>query len=228
MAVVGEQPAARAKPGLLLWGIGLWLSTAVFFLFIAVCAYFYDYFPADLRIAHAIQGIDVPAFGGFMHFMNFIGGAPMYILLLLVFTVAFAVLRAGWESMIMLLTIVPNAVGHLMKNWVGRPRPSPHLVHVSVHETDFSFPSGHVLGTAALFGVLFFLIPAVVPWRPARWLLMVVCLLFVVAASPGRVYVGAHWPSDTLGSYLLAFLFLAPPLAVYTRFRRLSSSESGP
>jgi undecaprenyl-diphosphatase len=220
MSIVGEQRAAPAKPGLLLWGIGLWLATAAFFLFIAVCASFYDYFPADLRIAHAIQGIDVPAFGGFMHFMNVVGGAPMYILLLLVFTVGFAVLRAGWESMIMLLTIVPNAAGHLMKSWVGRPRPSPHLVHVSVHETDFSFPSGHVLGTAALFGVLFFLIPAVVPWRPARWAVMAVCLLFVVAAGPARVYVGAHWPSDTLGSYLLASLFLAPPLAAYAHFRR--------
>jgi membrane-associated phospholipid phosphatase len=220
MSNVGEQPAARAKPGLLVWGIGLWLATAAFFLFIAVCAYFYDYFPADVRIAHAIQGIDVPAFGGFMHVMNFIGAAPMYIVLLLVFTIAFAVLRAGWESMITLLTVVPNAAGQLIKSLVERPRPSPHLVHVSVHETDFSFPSGHVLGTAALFGVLFFLIPAVVPWRPARWLVMAVCLLFVVAAGPARVYVGVHWPSDTLASYLLAFLFLGPPLAAYVRFRR--------
>ena len=228
MTVVGEQPAAPAKRRLLLWGLGLWLATAAFFLFISVCAYFYDYFPADLRIAHAIQGIDVPAFGGFMDFMNVIGSTKMYVLLLLVFTVGFAVVRAGWESMIMLLTIVPNMAGHLMKTWVERPRPSPDLVHVSVLKTDFSFPSGHVLATAALFGVLFFLIPTVVSWRPARWALMAVCLLFVVAAGPARVYVGVHWPSDTLGSYLLAFLLLAPPLAAYVRFRRPPPSEAGP
>ena len=226
MTAVGEQPAAPAKRRLLLWGLGLWLATAAFFLFISVFAAFYDYFPADLRIAHAIQGVDVPAFGGFMDFMNVIGSTKMYVLQLLVFTVGFAVVRAGWESILMLLTIAPNVLGHLMKDWVERPRPSPDFVDVSAKVTSLSFPSGHVLATATLFGVLFFLIPAVVPWRPARWALMAVCLLFVAAAGPARVYVGVHWPSDTLGSYLLVFLFMAPLVAAYAYLRRPPSSES--
>lgn len=214
-----EGPASL-KRRLVLWGIALWLATAAFFLFIAVCAHFYDYFPADVRISHAIQGVDVPAFGGFMDFMNVVGDAKSYILLTIGFTVAFAVMRAGWESLIVLATIVPNGFGHVVKAWVERPRPSPFLMRVSVHETDFSFPSGHTLGTATLFGVLCFLIPLVVPWRLAHWPLMMVCLLFLLAAGPARVYVGAHWPSDTLGSYLLAFVFMGPALAALYYFHR--------
>ncbi len=220
MTVMGEQAAPTTKRGLLVWGLALWLATAVFFLFISVCAYFYDYFPADVRIAHAIEGVDVPAFGGFMHFMNVIGDTKMYIIFVLGFAIGLAVLRAGWESVLVLLTVVPNGAGVVMKDWVRRPRPSPRLIHVSAHEAEFSFPSGHTLKTAAVFLVLFFVIPAVVPWRPARWALMAVCLLFIVAAGPARVYVGAHWPSDVLGSYLLAFLFMAPPLATLYYFQR--------
>ena len=227
MTVAGEQPAASARPRLLLVGIALWLAVALFTLFLSVCAHFYDYFPADLRIAHAVQGIDVPAFSGFMDFMNALGNTTTYVILVLAFTVALAVVRAGWESMLVLLTIVPTVFGKLIKVWVERPRPSPELIDVSARTADFSFPSGHTLQTGALFVVLFFVIPAVVPWRPARWLLQAVCLAFVAAAGLARVYVGVHWPSDTLGSYLLVFLFLGPPLAAYLRFRRLPQVESG-
>jgi len=223
MTVAGEQPAASARPRLLLLGTALWLAVALFTLFLSVCARFYDYFPADLRIAHAVQGIDAPGFGGFMDFMNVVGGTATYVILVLALVVALAVLRAGWESVLVLFSIVPTAFGMLMKGWVERPRPSPDLVEVSGRATDFSFPSGHTLKTGALFLVLFFVIPAVVPWRPVRWLLQAVCLALVAAGGLARVYVGVHWPSDTLGSYLLAFLFLGPPLAAYLRFRRPES-----
>ena len=227
MTAAREQPAASARPRLLLPGVALWLPVALFTLFLSVCAYFYDYFPADLRIAHAVQGIDVPAFSGFMDFMNVLGNTTTYVILVLAFTVALAVVRAGWESTLVLLTIIPTVFGKLMKDWVERPRPSPELIDVSARAADFSFPSGHTLKTGAVFLVLFFVIPAVVPWRPVRWLLQAVCLAFVAAAGLARVYVGVHWPSDALGSYLLVVLFLGPPLAVYLRLRRHAHIESG-
>ena len=79
---------------------------------------------------------------------------------------------------------------------------------------------------AAFYGLLFFLIPIVVPWRPLRWVLQAGCLLVVLAGGPARVYVGVHWSSDVLGGYLVALLFLLPALAVYqftSRYTRLDS-----
>lgn len=220
----GDHPQAGARLGLsgrsyLVWGIWLWVAVALLFLFLASLAVFYDRFPSDERIAHAIQGIDVPAFGGFLAFVNLLGNAWLYVALTLGLTIAFALARAGGEAVLVLLTFVPRGLNSLLKDWIERPRPSPDLVESTGDTSGFSFPSGHTVGTTALFGVLFFLIPVVVPWRPVRWALQAGCLLAVLAAGPARVYVGAHWPSDVLAGYLLALLFLVPLLAAYRTLR---------
>ncbi len=217
------QAGARPRPSgrrPLVWAIWLWVVSALLLCFFAFLAAFYDRFPSDERIAHATQGIDVPAFGGFLAFVNVLGNTWLYVALTLTLTVAFVLVRAGSEAVLVLLTFIPRGLNSLLKGWVERPRPSPDLVEVSHDASGFSFPSGHTVGTAVLFGALFFLIPVVVPWRPLRWALQAGCLLAVLASGPARVYVGVHWPSDVLAGYLLALLFLAPLLVAYWRLRR--------
>ena len=120
----------------------------------------------------------------------------------------------------MLLTLGPRVLNSAVKDAVARPRPSPDLIHVVQHDSGYGFPSGHTVGTAVLFGTLFLIMPTAVPWRPARWLLQLGCLMLIVSAGPARVYVGVHWPSDALGSYLLALLFLIPAFVGYWLFSR--------
>lgn len=219
-----SRPPTGGRPGLsgrgrLVWGIRLWVVGALFFILLATLAAFYDRFPADERIAHTLQDVDVPAFGGFLAFVNALGDTWIAVALVLTLTATFALSRAGSEALLVLLTFVPRGASAFVKAWVERPRPSPELVEVSSDASGFSFPSGHTVGTVALFGTLFFLIPVVVPWRPLRWALQAGCLLMVLAAGPARVYVGVHWPSDVLGGYLLTCLLLAPPLAAYQMLR---------
>jgi undecaprenyl-diphosphatase len=214
MAATQQQPVRQA-PSSLFWAAFLWAIVGATFVVLAVFARFYDYFPSDFYIAHHIQRIDVPAFGGYVNFVNFIGNDVFYIVLTLVLAGAIALLRAHLEAVLVFLTIGPRVLNSAAKEAVTRPRPSSDLLHVSQHDNGYSFPSGHTVGTAALFGVLFFVIPAVVPFRPLRWLLQLGCLLLIVSAGPARVYVGVHWPSDVLGSYLLALMFLIPAVVAY-------------
>ena len=219
MAATQERSHARTGPGRLVWGLGLWVAGVLLLAVLAVFAIFFDRFPADERIADALQDVDVPAFGGFLDFVNALGHSWLAIGLVVVLTIGFAWVRAGSEAVLVLLTLAPRAVNVLLKDWVERPRPSEELVEVSSSASGFSFPSGHTVATATLFGMLFFLIPVVVRWRPLRWTLQAGCLLMVLAAGPARVYVGVHWPSDVLGGYLLALLILAPVVAAYLTLR---------
>ena len=224
-AVAATETRVSATRRRLVWGGGLWLALALLFVVLAVLAAFYDRFPADEGIARAIQDIDVPAFGGFLAFVNFLGDAWIATALVLALTVAFGLVRAGSEAVLVFLAFVPQGVNVVLKGLVERPRPSPELVEVTSHASGFSFASGHTAITAGLFGLLFFLLPAVIPWRPLRWTLQAGCVLIVLAAGPARVYVGVHWPSDVLGGYLLAFLLLAPLLLAYHALRANSNSR---
>ena len=219
MAATQERSHAPAGRGRLAWGLGLWVAGVLLLFLLAVFAFFFDRFPSDERIAHALQDVDVPAFGGFLDFVNALGHSWLGIALVLALSLGFAWARAGSEAVMVVLTLVPRGANALLKEWVERPRPSEELVEVSSGASGFSFPSGHTVATAALFGVLFFLIPVVVRWRPLRWTLQAGCLLMVLAAGPARVYVGVHWPSDVLGGYLLALLILAPVVAAYLALR---------
>jgi undecaprenyl-diphosphatase len=189
------------------------MGLLVLFLFLAITAAFFDYFPSEVFIANRIQGIDVAGFGGFVDFVNALGVAWVYVPVTVALAVALVARNAWLEGGLMLGTFLARYVNTWVKDAVDRPRPSPDLIDVRATPGGFAFPSGHTVGTAVLFGLLFFVMPALVPSRPVRWLLQAGCLLLVAAAGPARVYIGVHWPSDVLGGYVLALLFLIPAFA---------------
>jgi undecaprenyl-diphosphatase len=123
------------------------------------------------------------------------------------------------EGLVLFSSILPRLAQGLLKEAVGRPRPSPDLIRVQEHQSSFSFPSGHVVTALTLFGLLFLLIPVVVRRPLPRLALQGFCLFVVLGMGPASVYTGAHWPSDVLGSYVLSALYLALVLRYYRRWR---------
>ncbi len=217
---VPDQPASPGQPERKAWpryrgAFGLWAAWALVFLFSAVLAHFYDRFPADEAIADWFQQSDVPALGGYLAFVNALGNAWIRTALVAAVVVLLGLRHRGWEALLALYAFVPIFANSLIKDLVERPRPSGELVNVTETVSGFSFPSGHTVSTSALFLVLFFAMPAVVPHRLLRWLLQAGCVLMIISAGPARVYVGVHWPSDVVAGYLLAALVILPLLWAY-------------
>jgi membrane-associated phospholipid phosphatase len=101
-------------------------------------------------------------------------------------------------------------------------RPRPEVFPPLVVETSYSFPSGHTTTAAAFYGML-----AILLWQAhhRRWALLSGVWVFAVAFS--RVYLGAHYPSDVLGSLALGTLWLVIASAVYWSYcRRLAANPT--
>ena len=97
-------------------------------------------------------------------------------------------------------------VGNGLKDLIVRPRPDYHMV--GPDPSNFSFPSGHAILAIILGGVLVYLIErSVIPLALRRGI-QIALVFVVVAMGASRVYLGVHWPSDVVGSYVFGVMAL--------------------
>ncbi len=103
------------------------------------------------------------------------------------------VVRRRWTQLgafVVAIVAAELATGPL-KALVGRDRPLDPLVVT----TGMSFPSGHAIaGAVTAFGV----VAALLPRGRRRWHWFVAASAFAALMSWSRVYLAAHWASDTI------------------------------
>jgi undecaprenyl-diphosphatase len=89
----------------------------------------------------------------------------------------------------------------LGKITVNRLRPPTEAVHALVTETGNSFPSGHTALAASLAWAF-----ALVLARQGaqRILATIIGAMVTVAVALSRIYLGVHFPTDTIGSILIS------------------------
>jgi membrane-associated phospholipid phosphatase len=108
------------------------------------------------------------------------------------------------------VTVVGWLSSEAFKLIVAEPRPNEHnLAHPLIaSDGSGSFPSGHTTFAVSLAIALYFLA------RRTRWskIVFISGLVFAVAVAVSRLYLGVHYPSDVLGSFLVA----ATSIALFT------------
>jgi undecaprenyl-diphosphatase len=86
----------------------------------------------------------------------------------------------------------------MIKELIDRPRPSAELVDVRAEYSSKSFPSGHSMSTATVWGAA-----ALVAARRRRYVLCAgLCAPIALTACASLVQ-GVHWPSDSLAGLLI-------------------------
>lgn len=193
------------------------ITLTLLFLILAVLAKLNPYFGIDLQITKSIQGLNFVGFDSLMRFLSYIGEAKYIVAVAGGTSLALFLFRRKVESLLLVVSIVLSlGTGFTFKHLVERSRPDPNLIkQYQVFGSNDSFPSGHVLLFIALFGFLaaVFYINMRAGWRRLLIVLGLLTLIFLIGVS--RIYLGAHWFSDVLGSYLLGFALLNFNLILY-------------
>jgi undecaprenyl-diphosphatase len=188
----------------------------VFFLMLACTialsftAHIFAVFPFDLKISHELQEEKNPVFALVMQGVSAIGDTLIGIVMVGAVSAFYIARRQLLEAVFILATLSNFVLTSFVKVLVARPRPpyfflNPADILQSINQ--YSFPSGHVL-----FFVVFFGFIAYLAWLHqtgfARIIVIAICSALVMLIGPSRVYLGAHWASDVLGSYLIGVLWL--------------------
>jgi undecaprenyl-diphosphatase len=130
---------------------------------------------------------------------------------------------AGWLVATVAGSALVNAVA---KAGLGRVRPSSAGALTSAQ--GLAFPSGHTQAATVTYVAVVLVVGWRAGWVPERLRPASVVVVTAVVAAVGlsRILLGAHWPSDVLGGWLLGSAWVTAATAVLVRARRASHSSS--
>ena len=79
-------------------------------------------------------------------------------------------------------------------------RSRPDLWHQIVTEHGFSFPSGHAMASSALAATVI----SIFWYGRARYITLVLGMLYVLLIGMSRLYLGVHYPTDILAGWIVS------------------------
>ncbi|KQV76105.1 hypothetical protein ASC61_14440 [Aeromicrobium sp. Root344] len=109
-----------------------------------------------------------------------------------------------------------------VKQLVARDRPGP-AIRLGAVDRTYSFPSGHTLNSAVFLGLVAMLLLPLMHDRGRRIAATGALTLLAIGIGSSRVYLGYHWASDVIASWLLAIAILAMVGLASTIWRRSSA-----
>jgi membrane-associated phospholipid phosphatase len=183
----------------------------------------------DLAVTIRLQAVRHPRLGALMSVVSWPGFPPQSgILPPVIVTALFAGGRRP-EAATQLLAWGSALLSDLVKAFMRRPRPvaGTDLRVVAAPLGGSSFPSGHVLTYVGTYGWLALLAKGLIPSRWLRRLVVSALLALIAAVGPSRVYLGHHWMSDVLASYLLGTAWLLGVGRVYRRLLQRADPRAG-
>jgi undecaprenyl-diphosphatase len=168
--------------------------------------------PAAIAMDHATQlfvaAIRTPALTQVFRILTALGDVRVAI----VTTLVAAMLLAAWghprrAGSVAILVLTGSLISTALKGFLDRARPVGF--GLIAEPASPSFPSGHALTGVLLFGALALMLAVS---RQPRWLRIwgsIGIALFGLSIGASRVYLGVHYSSDVLASWLLGLSMLA-------------------
>jgi undecaprenyl-diphosphatase len=122
---------------------------------------------------------------------------------------ALLLFKRKWREGALLGAVVLGGtlLSEALKLLFRRARPDPYFGFAA--PDSYAFPSGHAVSSVCFYGVLVLLLAPKLRWRGARAALWTVAAALAGLVGLSRVYLGVHYPSDVLGGYAVAVVWIA-------------------
>ena len=158
----------------------------------------------DRAVTRAIQTRKGPRFARLMWFASWAGFPPQSRTLPMVLPALWLLAGKRREAGFQLAGWGTSLISGTVKQLMRRPRPSPDEFNVAkANIGGTSFPSGHVINYVGVYGTLAVLIAHNVRNTCIRRLALTAVGIKLALVGPSRIYLGHHWFTDVLTSYLL-------------------------
>ena len=178
--------------------------------------------PFDLKSYHELQEEANPLFNILMQWVSYIGETAISMALTAIIVAIFASRRQWLEAIFMLATTSSVLLTFALKEVIHRARPFPlaeNATGLIQKINQYSYPSGHVL-----FFVVFFGFFAYLAWMHfagrVRMIVITICAALIILIGPSRIFLGAHWASDVIGSYIIGTIWLFVLILAYQEVMR--------
>jgi membrane-associated phospholipid phosphatase len=134
--------------------------------------------------------------------------------------------RLGYSGAVLLTVVVGTGIlAELFKILFQRSRPPAYLQLVT--EVGYGFPSSHAVAAVAVGGAVWYIYSLLRPheswggsWRAKARLGFIVSLVALLVGL-GRIYMGAHYPSDVLAGWALGGVWASVCLTAAEVTRRI-------
>ena len=163
----------------------------------------------DLNISLFVQKYHSDALDKIMLGISLLGELPYSLIMVILVSLLFFFFKYKRESYFIFSILISGLVILGIKNIIDRPRPTEFYVRLVEINRFQSFPSGHVMSYILFFGFMIVLMRQLksIPLLTRR-IITYISAFFMLTVAFSRVYLGAHWFSDTVGGLLLGLICL--------------------
>ena len=150
--------------------------------------------------------------------ITFLGTGSVVIVLVLVSGLFLWLSNHKYSTVLLVIATTGGILlNNLLKAGFGRPR--PQVFDWGTHAVTWSFPSGHAMSAAIVYGTVAYLAARLQKrrWHRAVTLLAALVIILLIAAS--RLYLGVHYPSDVLAGIIIGLAWAGFCVAMLEAFQ---------
>jgi undecaprenyl-diphosphatase len=173
----------------------------------------------DTAVREAIHAYSTPRLTYAMRGITWLGSPAFLVSAVVILVIRLAKMgRRRAATLLVFSSLGGEAFDEALKLVFRRTRPEPFFGY-TLPET-FSFPSGHAVASCCFFGMAAAILTKRMESPAVKAAIWIAAAFVVFAIGLSRVYLGVHYPTDVIGGYAAAIVWIAAVRAAYELWLR--------